>query len=405
MTAEIGRLEGLRKLFNQILIATDGDVEEALRQMERLGSQYGFYDERISADDFRDRLREDGVITEDGEGRFQLTRRGERGIRRDALDRIFGRMAAGGPGEHRTGTAGAGGENLSETREWRFGDPPFDMAVNPTLENALRRSGLDDFTLTEDDLTVHEKEHLTGCATVLLLDISHSMILYGEDRITPAKEVALALLELIRTRYPKDALHVAVFGDDATEVPSHRLPYLTVGPYHTNTKAALQLAQRILATCRQPNKQIFMVTDGKPSAIHEEGRLYKNSWGLDTKIVNKTLDEATLCRRKGILITTFMVASDTHLINFVQRLTEINRGRAYYTGLDDLGPFRGLRPQPEAPNVLTPSPRARPLRTTHSVVAGLSCALFAFPSAPAGVYFVRLEAGSVRATQKIAIAR
>jgi uncharacterized protein with von Willebrand factor type A (vWA) domain len=165
------------------------------------------------------------------------------------------------------------------------------------------------------------------------------MILYGEDRITPAKEVALALLELIRTRYPKDSLHVAVFGDDAAEIPADQIPYLSVGPYHTNTKAALQLAQRILATRRQPNKQIFMVTDGKPSAIREGGFLYKNSWGLDAKIVNKTLDEATICRRRGIPISTFMVARDPHLVNFVERLTETNRGRAYYTGLDELGRF------------------------------------------------------------------
>jgi uncharacterized protein with von Willebrand factor type A (vWA) domain len=339
MTEEIERLEGLRKLFRQILIATDGDVEEALEQMERVGQQYGFYDDHISADDFRRQLFEDGAIEEDGDGRLHLTRRGERGIRQDALDRVFGRMASGPPGQHGTANPGPGGENLSETREWRFGDQPSDMAMNPTLENAFRRSGLDEFTLTEDDLTVWDKEQLTGCATVLLIDISHSMILYGEDRITPAKEVALAMIELIRTRYPKDALHVAVFGDDATEIPLDKVPYLKVGPYHTNTRAALQLAQRILATRKQPNKQIFMVTDGKPSAIHEEGRLYKNSWGLDTKIVNKTLDEATQCRRKGILITTFMVASDIHLVNFVQRLTEINRGRAYYTGLDELGKF------------------------------------------------------------------
>jgi len=339
MTEEIDRLDGLRKLFRRILIATDGDVEDALRQMERLGREYGFWDENMTPADFRRRLVEDGAIEEDPRGRLKLTKRGERGIRQDALDRVFGLMAAGPPGQHGTASPGAGGESLSETREWRFGDPPFDLAMNATLENAFRRSGLDDFSLTEDDLTVWDKEALTGCATVLLIDISHSMILYGEDRITPAKEVALAMIELIRTRYPKDALHVAVFGDDAAEIPLDRVPYLKVGPYHTNTKAALQLAQRILATRRHPNKQIFMVTDGKPSAIREEGRLYKNSFGLDDKIVNKTLDEATLCRRKGILITTFMVATDVHLMNFVQRLTEINRGRAYYTGLDELGRF------------------------------------------------------------------
>jgi uncharacterized protein with von Willebrand factor type A (vWA) domain len=341
MTRELEQLTNLDKLFHWLLIATDGDVEEALRQMERLNQQYGFFDNEAgeSIDEFRDRLLEAGAIQEDLEGNLSLTRQGERNIRRDALDRIFSRMRAGAAGEHRTASAGEGGENLSEIREWRFGDEPFHMAVNPTLENAFRRAGLDDFTLREEDVRVNEREHLTGCATVLLIDISHSMILYGEDRITPAKEVALALMELIRTRYPKDALHVAVFGDDAAEIPADKVPYLSVGPYHTNTKAALQLAQRILATRKQPNKQIFMVTDGKPSCIREEGGLYKNSWGLDTKIVNKTLDEATVCRRRGIPISTFMVAQDAHLVNFVERLTEINRGRAYYTGLDNLGRF------------------------------------------------------------------
>jgi uncharacterized protein with von Willebrand factor type A (vWA) domain len=339
MTRELEQLQSLEKLFNWLLIATDGDVEEALRQMERLNRQHGFFDEGTTAQDFLDRLLEEGKVQETAEGGLELTRRGERGIRRDALDRIFSRMRAGKPGDHRTPSAGHGGENLSEIREWQFGDEPFSIAVNPTLENAFRRVGLDDFSLEEDDVRVHEAEHLTGCATVLLIDISHSMILYGEDRITPAKEVALALMELIRTRYPKDIVHVGVFGDDAAEIPADRVPYLQVGPYHTNTKAALQLAQRILATRKQPNKQVFLVTDGKPSCIREEGRLYKNSWGLDEKIVNKTLDEATVCRRRGITISTFMVAQDPHLVNFVERLTEINRGRAYYTGLDDLGRF------------------------------------------------------------------
>jgi len=339
MTQELARLQDLRKIFDYLLVATDGDVDEALRQMEELNGRFGFFDDGMTAQDFEDRLLEDGAIQEDDSGGFQLTRRGERGIRRSALDRIFTRMKSGRPGDHRTPVEGSGGDNLSETRQWKFGDEAFDIAVNPTLENAFRRVGLDDFSLREDDVVVHEKENLTGCATVLLLDISHSMILYGEDRITPAKEVALALLELIRTRYPKDSLHVAVFGDDAAEIPPDRIPYVTVGPYHTNTRAALQLAQRILATRKQPNKQIFLLTDGKPSCIREEGRLYKNSWGLDAKIVNKTLDEATVCRRRNIPITTFMVARDPHLVSFVQRLTEINRGRAYYTGLDQLGRF------------------------------------------------------------------
>ena len=339
MTQDAETMPDLRKLFDQLLVYTDGDAEQALQHMEELNRQHGFFGENVTMEQFREQLLRDGAIDEDFDGNVTLTRKGERGIRRSALDRIFTNLKSGRPGDHRTPAAGTGGENLSEIRDWEFGDTPFDIAVNPTLENAFRRVGLDDFSLEEDDVRVHEKENLTGCATVLLIDISHSMILYGEDRITPAKEVALALMELIRTRYPKDSLHVAVFGDEAAEIPDDRVPYLKVGPYHTNTKAALQLAQRILATKRVPNKQIFMVTDGKPSVIHENGRLYKNSFGLDTKIVNKTLDEATICRRRGIHISTFMVAQDYHLVNFVERLTEINRGRAYYTGLDNLGRF------------------------------------------------------------------
>ncbi len=340
MTRELTTLRELKKLFNHILIATDGDVDDALRQMEELNLRYGFFDEKTNGQTFRDRLLQDGSVREGPDGSLELTVTGERGIRRDALDRIFSRLQTGrARGDHRVPSPGDGGEPLAEIREWRFGDEPNDIAVNPTLESAFRRGGLDEFSLVEEDIAVQERENLTGCATVVLLDISHSMILYGEDRITPAKEVSLALLELIRTRYPKDSLHVCVFGDDAVEIPPDRLPYVKVGPYHTNTKAALQLAERILARRKQPNKQVFLVTDGKPSAVYEEGRLYKNSFGLDARIVNKTLDEATICRRRGIVISTFMVARDIHLVHFVERLTEVNRGRAYYTGLDDLGRY------------------------------------------------------------------
>ena len=340
MTRELTRHRDLRSVFNYLLITTDGDVQRALRRMEQLNERFGFFDEKTTPERFREMLMEEGILREEPDGQLGITTKGERGIRKDALDRIFSRLQTGrGRGDHRVPHPGEGGEALPETREWKFGDTTFDIAANLTLENAFRRGGLDEFSLIEDDIAVHERENMTGCATVVLLDISHSMILYGEDRITPAKEVSLALLELIRTRYPKDSLHVAVFGDDATEIPPERLPYVRVGPFHTNTKAALQLAQRILARRKQPNKQIFLVTDGKPSAVYEEGRLYKNSFGLDPKIVNKTLDEATICKRRGIVISTFMVAQDLHLVNFVERLTEINRGRAYYTGLDNLGRF------------------------------------------------------------------
>ena len=186
---------------------------------------------------------------------------------------------------------------------------------------------------------VVQGEYQSSCATVLMLDCSHSMILYGEDRITPAKRVALALVELIRSRYPKDALHVILFGDSAREISVRDLTYTGVGPYHTNTHAALRLARQILLRKKHNNKQVFMITDGKPTALFEEGRLYLNPIGLDRKIVNKTLDEAAECRRHGIPITTFMLARDPQLVHFVETLTKVNRGRAFFASPYDLGEF------------------------------------------------------------------
>jgi len=174
---------------------------------------------------------------------------------------------------------------------------------------------------------------------VLMVDVSHSMILYGEDRITPAKKIALALTQLIKTRYPKDTLDVVLFGDDASQVPLKDLMKIQAGPYHTNTRAGLQLARRILESRKGVNKQVFMITDGKPSAIREYGRLYKNPFGLDPKIVNKTLEEAVQCRRKKIAITTFMLATDFPLLEFVRKLTALNHGRIYETDPNNLGAY------------------------------------------------------------------
>ncbi len=242
-------------------------------------------------------------------------------------------------GEHRTPHAGVGGERLPETRPYAFGDSPMDLDFVRSTHNALTHSSLDDLQFKEEDLEVYETEHHTSCATVLLLDLSHSMILYGEDRITPAKRVALALTDLILTRYPKDSLDIVTFGDEAKEISIAQLPYVKVGPFHTNTKAGLARAQQILRRRKHVNKQIFMITDGKPSAIHEGGRLYKNAFGLDPRIVNKTLDEAVQCRRKRIAITTFMVTQDPFLVRFVERFTQLNKGRAYYADLENLGSF------------------------------------------------------------------
>ncbi len=243
-------------------------------------------------------------------------------------------------GFHETPHSGTGIDRQGETKKYQFGDTPTNIDLTSTLTNSFRRNGIEEFSLHEDDIEVYETENLSSCATVLMLDVSHSMILYGEDRITPAKRVALALSELIMTRYPKDRLHVLLFGDDAREVSVKDLPFVGVGPFHTNTREGLRLARNLLRRAGNVNKQIFMITDGKPSAMFEEnGRLYKNSFGLDPRIVNKTLDEAVACRREHIIITTFMVARDPYLIDFVEELTKANNGRAYFTGLVNLGEY------------------------------------------------------------------
>jgi uncharacterized protein with von Willebrand factor type A (vWA) domain len=330
---------GLRRLFNQLLLQSAGDVEEAMRWM-RVLQERGYLDPEIDLDAFFAQLLDENTIGEDGEGNLVLASGGERQIRRDALDEIFGGLQKSITGYHSVPTAGQGTERLTETRQYQFGDDPMSIDSVRSLQNAMKHNDpADGISMTEDDLEVFETEHNSSCATVVMIDISHSMILYGEDRITPAKKVAMALTELILTKYPKDAIDVLLFGDDAKEVPISQIPYVEVGPFHTNTKAGLELAQNILRRRKHNNKQIFMITDGKPSALFESGRLYTNSFGLDMKIVNRTLEEADRCRRAGIPITTFMLASDPMLVNFVDQLSKINRGRAFYASPDRLGEY------------------------------------------------------------------
>jgi uncharacterized protein with von Willebrand factor type A (vWA) domain len=331
-------IKQLLEIYRNLLLQTGGDVDEALKWMEHFGEQYGFFNERFGIADFKKLLEKTGEVERTPEG-FQVTPKGERRIRQDSLNEIFSTLQAGATGDHRTPVAGKGGERLSETRPYQFGDNLSDLDPLASMSNAVKSHGIDDFAITEDDLQVHEQEHLSACATVLMVDISHSMILYGEDRITPAKKIALALTQLIQTRYPRDTLDVVLFGDDAMQVPRRDLMKIQAGPYHTNTKAGLQLAQRILATRKGVNKQIFMITDGKPSAIREFGRLYKNPFGLDPKIVNKTLEEAAYCRKKRITITTFMLATDYPLLEFVRKLTALNHGRIYETDPNNLGAY------------------------------------------------------------------
>ncbi len=333
------RLQQMVSLFSYLLVQTSGDVEEAMEWLKQLAQEYGLFDENLSMDELVKKLKEMGII-EDTEQGVQVTQRGIQRIRQDALREVFTSLKRAPIGTHETPYTGKGVDRLSETRNFKFGDQPTDIDLTSTITNALKRDGIDQFSLKEEDLEVYETEYQTSCATVLMIDISHSMILYGEDRITPAKQVGLALSELIMTRFPKDYLALVTFGDDANLVSINELPFLSVGPYHTNTRAGLQLARNLLRKRPNANKQVFMVTDGNPSAIFEDnGRLYKNSFGLDPKIVNKTLDEAVACRREKVTITTFMVARDPYLIDFVEELTKANRGRAYYSSLNKLGEF------------------------------------------------------------------
>lgn len=326
----------LMKLFQHLLLMMDGDPDRALKYMAQLQNM-GYLDKSIDLHQFKSTLEKGRVIQETPRGNFMLTKKGERLVRRSALEEIFSNLRKGQFGQHRTSQAGDGGERLPETKPFEYGDD-FDLLdLNTSIHNAMVRNAGQRFSLHEQDLVVNETEHHTTCATVLLIDISHSMILYGEDRITPAKKVALALAELIKTQYPKDNLHVATFGDDAKEIKVDQIAYLGAGPYHTNTRAALQLARRLLIRKKHPNKQVFMITDGKPSAIFDQGQLYVNAFGLDPKIVAMTLEEANVCRRYKIGITTFMLTDHPQLVDFVMKLTKINRGRAYLSNCNDVG--------------------------------------------------------------------
>lgn len=333
--------EELLKLFLQLMVHTSGDVAETLSWMNQLDKEYGLTTDEYGMGDFIQDLRDKGYIRED-EGRaggFALTSRSEQSIRKQALEEIFGKLRKKAPGGHQTSHSGLGEESTADRRPYHFGDALDNVMMTESIRNAQIHHGVGEFMLTEDDLEVAETEYKTLTSTALMIDISHSMILYGEDRITPAKNVAMALAELITTRYPKDKLDILVFGNDAWPIDIKDLPYLEVGPYHTNTVAGLELAMDLLRRRKTHNKQIFMITDGKPTCLKENGRYYKNSFGLDRKIVNRTLDLAAQCRRLKIPITTFMIARDPYLQRFVQEFTQTNNGRAFYSSLDGLGEY------------------------------------------------------------------
>jgi len=331
----LDRFKALKMLFAYLLVREDGDVERAIEILRQVGERHGLFDAEYSFEDFKRDLLKEKIVAQ-APGGFTLTPRGERFVRSSSLAQIFSGLKPGILGEHRTPHTGPGREHTAETRPYTFGDEVADIDFIRSFQNAFRREGDDEAVLGEEDLEVFESERYVSVATCLLLDVSHSMILYGEDRITPAKRVALALTELTLTRYPKDAFHVILFGDTAKEISVRDLTYAGVGPYHTNTQAALALARRILLRKKHANRQIFMITDGKPTALFQDGRLYVNPYGLDRRIVNKTLQEAAECRRFGIPITTFMLARDPALVRFVENLTETNRGRAFFAPVNDV---------------------------------------------------------------------
>ena len=334
------KFEQLLDLFMQLLTYTSGDVAEALQWLNELDRQYELTTEEYGMGDFVDDLKDKGYITEDeGKSEIKITPKTEQGIRKRSLEEIFGKLKKTKSGDHQTFKPGQGDDVSPDTRPFQFGDLLEQIDFTESIRNAQINHGLDAFTMNEDDLQIRETDFKSQTSTVLMIDISHSMILYGEDRITPAKKVAMALSELITTKYPKDTLDIVVFGNDAWPVEIKDLPYLQVGPYHTNTVAGLELAMDILRRRKNPNKQIFMITDGKPTCLKIGKRYYKNSFGLDRKVTSRCLNLAAQCKKLKIPITTFMIATDPYLQRFVQEFTETNNGKAYFASLDRLGAF------------------------------------------------------------------
>lgn len=333
--------ETLLKLFKELLMHSSGDVDQALNWLTQLDQQYQLTDDNYGIADFIQDLKDKGYIKTDREGQGGLVpgAKMEVALRKKALDDIFDQLAKSKHGDHKTNHTGRGDEFTSEIRPYAFGDALDQLAITETLKSAQINHGIDDFQLGHEDLHVHETFYQSQTSTVLMIDISHSMILYGEDRITPAKKVAMGLAELITTRYPKDTLDIIVFGNDAWRVEIKDLPYLEVGPYHTNTVAGLELAMDILRKRKNPNKQIMMITDGKPTCIKIGKKYYKNAYGLDRKILNRTLALAVKCRKLNIPVTTFMIARDPWLVDFVDNFTRANNGKAFYSSLEGLGSF------------------------------------------------------------------
>lgn len=345
--------EKLFEIFKELITHTSGDFDEAIDWLRELDKEYQLTDQDYTIEDFIEDLKAKGYVQETlvpnapstndnpeeaAKAVVEMTAKMERLIRQHALAQIFGKLKKAGNGNHKSPKIGQGYEPTGDLRGYQFGDPLAAIDLTESLKNAQVNHGIGNFSLSEEDLVVKESHHQAQMSTVLMIDISHSMILYGEDRITPAKKVAMALAEMITTRYPKDTLEILVFGNDAWPISVADLPYLKVGPYHTNTVAGLSLAMDMLRRKRNTNKQIFMITDGKPSCLKlKDGSYYKNSAGLDQHIVEQCYNMARQASKLHIPITTFMIAKDPYLMQFIQAFTAANKGKAFYTGLKGLG--------------------------------------------------------------------
>ncbi len=321
-------------------MAADGELDELIEKLiERMQQE-----DYISIDQPPDPARPSGVGGQVGENvpqaKFEITDKSLDFLGFKSLRNLLGSLGKSSFGRHDTRDLATGIEASGASRTYEFGDT-LNLDSTATLSSAIQREGLAlPLNIEYSDLQVHQCEYQSSCATVLMLDCSHSMILYGEDRFTPAKKVAMALSHLIRTQYPGDSLSLVLFHDSAEEIPLLQLARVKVGPYYTNTREGLRLAQRILQRQRKDMKQIVMITDGKPSALTlEDGRIYKNAFGLDPLVVSQTLEEVSKCKRAGVLINTFMLASDYGLVQFVQKVTEMCRGKAYFTTPYTLGQY------------------------------------------------------------------
>jgi Ca-activated chloride channel homolog len=318
----------------------EGEIEELIEKLiERMQQE-----DYISIDRPHDPAKQSSVGGQVGEAqqqaKFEITDKSLDFLGFKALRDLLGSLGKSSFGRHDTRDMATGVEASGASKPYEFGDT-LNLDITATLSSAIHREGLGlPLNLEYHDLQVHQCEYQSSCATVLMLDCSHSMILYGEDRFTPAKKVAMALSQLIRTQYPGDSLSLVLFHDSAEEVPLSQLARVKVGPYYTNTREGLRMAQRILQRQRKDMKQIVMITDGKPSALTlEDGRIYKNAFGLDPLVVSQTLEEVSKCKRAGVLINTFMLASDYGLVQFVQKVTEMCRGKAYFTTPYTLGQY------------------------------------------------------------------